>query len=118
MIANPHLEAFRYDPYSKVLSREGYDHTLMKTNRFLTILSNSISTENAYYVKNIVTVSPQARLWKCGHIDWGRVRTKFWRTLTLFQPYTDVPTSFESHRRACTRLISLLISHCHFTEEI
>jgi len=33
MIANPHLEAFRYDPYSKVLSREGYDHILMKTNR-------------------------------------------------------------------------------------
>ena len=25
MIANPHLEAFRYDPYSKILSREGYD---------------------------------------------------------------------------------------------
>ena len=41
MIANPHLEAFRYDPYSKVLSREGYDHIQMKTNRFLTILSNS-----------------------------------------------------------------------------
>ena len=51
MIANPHLEAFRYDPYSKVLSREGYDHIQMKTNRYLTILSNSISMENAYSVK-------------------------------------------------------------------
>ena len=34
MIANPNLEAFRYDPYSKILSREGYDHQLMKNNRF------------------------------------------------------------------------------------
>ena len=74
MIANPHLEAFRYDPYSKVLSREGYDHTQMKTNRFLTILSNSISMENAYSVKNY-----------CNSV---------------------------------TRLISLFISHCHFTKKL
>ncbi len=33
MIANPDLEAYRYDPYSKVFSREYYDHQLMKTNR-------------------------------------------------------------------------------------
>jgi 2-(3-amino-3-carboxypropyl)histidine synthase len=29
MIHNPHIEAYRYDPYSKVLSHEGYDHKQM-----------------------------------------------------------------------------------------
>ena len=33
MIANPLVKAYRYDPYSKVLSREYYDHDLMKKNR-------------------------------------------------------------------------------------
>ena len=33
MIANPSLKAYRYDPYSKVFSKESYDHHLMKTNR-------------------------------------------------------------------------------------
>ena len=116
MIANPHLEAFRYDPYSKVLSREGYDHILMKTNRFLTILSNSIRWKMHILLKNIVKVLPQARLWACGL--GTSPRQDLAATLTLFQSYTDVPTSFESRRRACTRLISLFISHCHFTEKI
>jgi len=33
MIANPSISAYRYDPYSKVFSREYYDHDLMKKNR-------------------------------------------------------------------------------------
>jgi len=33
MIANPNINAYRYDPYSKVFSREYYDHDLMKKNR-------------------------------------------------------------------------------------
>jgi len=33
MIANPRVKAFRYDPYSKVFSREHYDHELMQRNR-------------------------------------------------------------------------------------
>jgi len=33
MIANPHLNSYRYDPYSKVFSQEFYDHELMKRNR-------------------------------------------------------------------------------------
>jgi 2-(3-amino-3-carboxypropyl)histidine synthase len=33
MIANPDVEAYRYDPYSKVLSRERYDHVTMLANR-------------------------------------------------------------------------------------
>ncbi|XP_075706920.1 2-(3-amino-3-carboxypropyl)histidine synthase subunit 1 [Rhinoderma darwinii] len=33
MIANPDTKAFRYDPYSKVFSREYYDHSTMLKNR-------------------------------------------------------------------------------------
>ena len=33
MIANPTVQAYRYDPYSKVFSREYYDHEKMKNNR-------------------------------------------------------------------------------------
>jgi 2-(3-amino-3-carboxypropyl)histidine synthase len=33
MIANPEVPAFRYDPYSKKLTREGYDHREMMSTR-------------------------------------------------------------------------------------
>jgi 2-(3-amino-3-carboxypropyl)histidine synthase len=33
MIANPGIPAFRYDPYSKKLTREWYDHREMRSNR-------------------------------------------------------------------------------------
>jgi 2-(3-amino-3-carboxypropyl)histidine synthase len=33
MIANPRVPAFRYDPYSKKLTRERYNHTEMQTVR-------------------------------------------------------------------------------------
>lgn len=33
MIANPTVPAFRYDPYSKKLTRERYDHGEMRTIR-------------------------------------------------------------------------------------
>lgn len=33
MIANPGIPAFRYDPYSKKLTRERYDHREMRTLR-------------------------------------------------------------------------------------
>ena len=33
MISNPELAAYRYDPYSKVLSREYYDHQRMRETR-------------------------------------------------------------------------------------
>ena len=33
MIANPAIQAYRYDPYDKQFTKEGYDHTLMKKNR-------------------------------------------------------------------------------------
>ncbi|KAG7272183.1 hypothetical protein CRUP_036897 [Coryphaenoides rupestris] len=37
MIANPELPAYRYDPYSKVFSREYYDHDAMKAIRLRSI---------------------------------------------------------------------------------
>lgn len=37
MIANPNLEAYKYDPYSKVFTREYYDHDLMKRVRYKSI---------------------------------------------------------------------------------
>lgn len=33
MIANPSVQAFQYNPYSRTLSRESYDIDRMKTNR-------------------------------------------------------------------------------------
>lgn len=41
MIQNPHLKAYRYDPYSKVLSAEGYDTEKMKAARLAAISSAS-----------------------------------------------------------------------------
>ena len=41
MIANPKVPAYRYDPYSKVFSREQYDHNRMKELRREAILEAS-----------------------------------------------------------------------------
>lgn len=41
MIANPKVPAFQYNPYSKVFSREYYDHSLMEKNRRDAILKAS-----------------------------------------------------------------------------
>ena len=47
MIANPTVPAFRYDPYSKKLTRERYDHEEMKVLRGTAMdrARSSISTE-------------------------------------------------------------------------
>lgn len=34
MIANPKIQAYRYDPYEKKLTEEFYDHVNMRINRF------------------------------------------------------------------------------------
>lgn len=39
MIANPEIPAYRYDPYSKVFSREYYDHEAMRATRLQAIES-------------------------------------------------------------------------------
>lgn len=41
MIANPSIQAFQYDPYSKVLSQEHYDHEQMKATRKAAIIQAS-----------------------------------------------------------------------------
>ena len=41
MIANPSIQAFQYDPYSKILSREYYDHGQMKTTRKRAVIQAS-----------------------------------------------------------------------------
>ena len=43
MIANPHIPAFQYNPYNKILSREYYDHPLMEKNRKESILKASMA---------------------------------------------------------------------------
>ncbi|KAK1228894.1 Diphthamide biosynthesis protein 1 [Marasmius sp. AFHP31] len=45
MIANPSIPAFRYDPYSKKLTRERYDHTLMRQTRASAIKKARTSLE-------------------------------------------------------------------------
>ncbi|KAI5723006.1 hypothetical protein M8J76_017000 [Diaphorina citri] len=39
MIANPHLTAYRYDPYEKKITCEFYDHDIMKKNRETSVLA-------------------------------------------------------------------------------
>ena len=43
MIANPQIPAYQYNPYSKVFSREYYDHSLMENNRKDAILKASVA---------------------------------------------------------------------------
>jgi 2-(3-amino-3-carboxypropyl)histidine synthase len=43
MIANPHLKAYRYDPYSKEFTQEFYAHDQMKQNR-----KNAIDTAKVF----------------------------------------------------------------------
>jgi 2-(3-amino-3-carboxypropyl)histidine synthase len=47
MIANPAVPAFRYDPYSKKLTRERYDHAEMRAVRARAVrtASQSLCTE-------------------------------------------------------------------------
>lgn len=37
MIANPHIRAFKYDPYDKKFTEEFYDHETMRRNRKMTV---------------------------------------------------------------------------------
>ena len=45
MIANPGIPAFRYDPYSKKLTREWYDHREMRSNRAIAVESAKASIQ-------------------------------------------------------------------------
>ncbi len=46
MIANPDVPAFRYDPYSKKLTRERYDHAEMKGVRMEAVRTARKGIEN------------------------------------------------------------------------
>ena len=46
MIANPHLPAYRYDPYGRILTLEEYDHEGMKRSRRKAIESASLKVSN------------------------------------------------------------------------
>jgi 2-(3-amino-3-carboxypropyl)histidine synthase len=46
MIANPQIPAFRYDPYSKKVTRERYDHARMRKIRQKEIEKATRSTHN------------------------------------------------------------------------
>ena len=43
MIHNPNIPAFRYDPYSKVMSREHYDTSTMMSSRLLAVQKASVA---------------------------------------------------------------------------
>ncbi|TFK55881.1 Diphthamide synthesis [Heliocybe sulcata] len=62
MIANPSVPAFRYDPYSKKLTREYYDHREMQSvrNQAVTTARNSIEALSDLKMNGdgIVSVSP------------------------------------------------------------
>lgn len=45
MIANPGVPAFRYDPYSKKMTREWYDHREMRSNRATAVESARASIQ-------------------------------------------------------------------------
>jgi 2-(3-amino-3-carboxypropyl)histidine synthase len=70
MIANPEVPAFRYDPYSKKLTRERYDHSLMRRVRgdavraarksITTLEEAEAESDNTVLVKKI---TPGPPLW-------------------------------------------------------
>ena len=58
MIANPDVPAFRYDPYSKKLTRERYDHLEMQSVR-----DNAVQTARRSIPDSESNVQDDAPLW-------------------------------------------------------
>ncbi|KAH9853583.1 diphthamide synthesis protein [Lenzites betulinus] len=60
MIANPNVPAFRYDPYSKKLTRERYDHVEMRTVRDEAVQTarRSITAHAAHSLDTSITSRP------------------------------------------------------------
>lgn len=60
MIANPSVPAFRYDPYSKKLTRERYNHTEMRTVRDQAVQTARKTIDNFTLPSDLsdTTVSP------------------------------------------------------------
>lgn len=76
MIANPKVPAFRYDPYSKKLTREWYDHERMSQMR-----SEAVRSARSTLVPNQSRTSSERRIGmngielsafeSCLEIDYG-----------------------------------------------
>ncbi|KAF8592586.1 Diphthamide synthesis [Ramaria rubella] len=60
MIANPHVPAFRYDPYSKKLTREHYDHRQMTSMRdeAVQVARTSLKSLDSDLVHNKYSIPP------------------------------------------------------------
>jgi 2-(3-amino-3-carboxypropyl)histidine synthase len=64
MIANPSVPAFRYDPYSKILTRERYNHKEMRAARKDAVTAARKSVDNIAHRASVVdTVVGEAPSW-------------------------------------------------------
>ena len=65
MIANPAVPAFRYDPYSKKLTRERYNHTEMQDVRHdaVTTAKKSVKAITQDENSGSLPMSPHSPLW-------------------------------------------------------
>jgi 2-(3-amino-3-carboxypropyl)histidine synthase len=57
MIANPSVPAFRYDPYSKKLTRERYNHQEMRAARSDAVIAARKSIDNISHKASAVDTS-------------------------------------------------------------
>lgn len=62
MISNPHIPAFRYDPYTKKLTREGYDHAEMQNIRYQAVAQARESDEGNMWGVILGTLGRQGNL--------------------------------------------------------
>ena len=69
MIANPSVPAFRYDPYSKKLTRERYEHEEMKSIRNDAVRKARLSIESVSTKSGEGTVGQ--RTLASAHKPWG-----------------------------------------------
>ena len=64
MIANPSVPAFRYDPYSKKLTRERYNHREMRTTRSDAVVAARKSIDDiAHKASAVDTSASEAPTW-------------------------------------------------------
>ena len=73
MIANPHVPAFRYDPYSKKLTRERYDYIGMSSARSDAVekarLTLSLGTAESQLIPWGVILGTLGRQGSIGHLQ-------------------------------------------------
>ena len=103
MIANPSVPAFRYDPYSKKLTRERYNHKEMRATRSdaVTAARKSVDdiTHRASVVDSVVVEAPSwgvvlGTLGRQGNFKQLQVRgvTSVYPELLILLQHTDRPS--------------------------